>query len=310
MLKITCPSGDVFVVFDSHPRRKHSSGAGFIFNSSLQSTALYLSDLLKYDPGLLEDSSLQWQAQLLAHYSAHLFISNDNFRSLPDLTEAVLDSSLTVLNLKAEVAGLKSQNQLLENENKRLEEDVSKLEGDVADLKSVMRKDKGKDTQRHIIKTPTAEDAWKTRHHTTATTTSSPLNVQSINRTQSRTGGAIYYRDGSPVQDSAELDLFLAMEAQREYDQEHAILHAQERSLRSEEPKTFHCGICLSDENEHMVARFDPCNHPFCRDCVRDYIRSKVGEGRFPILCPICAAEREQGNPGSTCSRFSKMGSR
>jgi len=45
------------------------------------------------------------------------------------------------------------------------------------------------------------------------------------------------------------------------------------------------------------VARVDNCNHAFCRECVRNYIVSKVDEHRFPIFCPICVAEDKHEEP-------------
>lgn len=33
---------------------------------------------------------------------------------------------------------------------------------------------------------------------------------------------------------------------------------------------------------------------------MREYINSKLGERRFPIVCPVCAIDREQESPGGT----------
>lgn len=298
IIKVPCQGTDVFVIFDSHPRTKHPDGAGLIFNTSPSATARYLSDLLKFDPGLLEDPSLQWQAQLLANYSAHMFISDDSFRSLSDLMEAVLESSLSTLTLKAEVERLEGKNRLLEMETQRLSMDVDRLEKDANERKHRNRKDKGKALERPRSSVPTSGDAWKTVKSSSRSNRARSL-VTSSTPSSSQRSGARVYHSGSPIPEDSAIDALVAAQAQREYEEEHAFLRAQAESLLSEVPKTFHCGICLEDENEYMVARFESCKHPFCRDCVRDYIRSKLGENRFPILCPSCATEKDHECAGS-----------
>lgn len=111
--------------------------------------------------------------------------------------------------------------------------------------------------------------------------------------------GAQVYRNGSPIPGDIAMDALLAAQAQQEYEEENRLLHAQAKLFLTEVPRTFHCGICLEDENEQLVARFQPCNHPFCRDCARDYIRSKLSDNKFPILCPACAADKDHDHPGS-----------
>jgi len=46
---------------------------------------------------------------------------------------------------------------------------------------------------------------------------------------------------------------------------------------------------------EDSVARPDPCRHPFCRECMREYVSSRLEEHRFPILCPTCTAGKGKG---------------
>jgi len=67
--------------------------------------------------------------------------------------------------------------------------------------------------------------------------------------------------------------------------------------LANAAPAMFCCGICLEEQLEDHVARVDNCKHAFCRECVRNYIISKVDEHRFPILCPICVAEEGHNEP-------------
>ncbi|KAJ6620550.1 hypothetical protein B0H10DRAFT_2020799, partial [Mycena sp. CBHHK59/15] len=93
---------DVFIIFDSHPRTDHPTGAGLIVNTSLDATASHLNNLLAIDTRLLADSSLQWQTQLLANFSGHFFVSKGGAsNSVEDLTQAILESSLVALGLQA-----------------------------------------------------------------------------------------------------------------------------------------------------------------------------------------------------------------
>ncbi|KAG9099281.1 hypothetical protein FRC06_005444 [Ceratobasidium sp. 370] len=58
---------------------------------------------------------------------------------------------------------------------------------------------------------------------------------------------------------------------------------------------TFHCDICQDTEPEIDVAIVEGCGHRFGRDCLKGFISSRLGDGKFPILCPTCAAEGANG---------------
>ncbi|KAJ7787911.1 hypothetical protein B0H14DRAFT_274801 [Mycena olivaceomarginata] len=127
---IDSPTGrqDVFIIFDSHPRTNHPDGAGLIVNTSLDATAAHLDNILAVDSRVLADRSLQWQAQLLAQFSAHLFIARaPATNDVKELTEAVLESSLVALGLHAEVSDLKFQNSNLSRERQSLERELDEL---------------------------------------------------------------------------------------------------------------------------------------------------------------------------------------
>jgi hypothetical protein len=55
---------------------------------------------------------------------------------------------------------------------------------------------------------------------------------------------------------------------------------------------TFDCGICLETCDQDDIARIDSCPHEFCRGCIRNYISSELKERHFPILCPVCKADK------------------
>ncbi|KAG8699708.1 hypothetical protein FRC08_005149 [Ceratobasidium sp. 394] len=58
---------------------------------------------------------------------------------------------------------------------------------------------------------------------------------------------------------------------------------------------TFHCDICQDTEPEIDVAIVEGCGHRFGRDCLKGFISSRLADGKFPIVCPTCAAEGTNG---------------
>jgi chromosome segregation ATPase len=106
-----------------------------IFNTSPDAIARYLSDLLQFDRQLLEDKTLQWQAQLLANYSASIYVASDALAGGDAQLDAVLESSLAALALKAEVARLDAQARSFEAENRQLHDEVDMLESELRDLR-------------------------------------------------------------------------------------------------------------------------------------------------------------------------------
>jgi hypothetical protein len=115
-VKISIPDDlDVFMIFDSHPRRDHPDGAGYIFSTSIDAAADYLDNLLAIDKRILSDRSLQWQSQLLANFSGLLFVAKITRFDIDaiEAERAMVESSLTILTLQAQVAELKSQNATL-----------------------------------------------------------------------------------------------------------------------------------------------------------------------------------------------------
>ncbi|KAI0082379.1 hypothetical protein K474DRAFT_507336 [Panus rudis PR-1116 ss-1] len=126
---------EIFVIFDSHPRSKHPAGAAFVFYPSLSDAAQYLSSLFQYDSQMLADEALQWQAQLLANYSGHVFIPRSGLSDPSDWLGAVTDSSLEVLSLKAEIADMKRRTESLQADNRSLNERRIRLEMDNDDLR-------------------------------------------------------------------------------------------------------------------------------------------------------------------------------
>ncbi|TFY74325.1 hypothetical protein EWM64_g9687, partial [Hericium alpestre] len=126
-LKIpTANNNDVFVIFDSHPRPEYPKGAGFIVNASVDTAAARLVKLLPVID--FPDRDLQWQAQLLANYSGHVFVPSGLVLNASGMTRIVMESSLALLSTRSQIAELTFQHSNLVSENKRLEEEMEQME--------------------------------------------------------------------------------------------------------------------------------------------------------------------------------------
>ncbi|CAE6369143.1 unnamed protein product [Rhizoctonia solani] len=92
-------------------------------------------------------------------------------------------------------------------------------------------------------------------------------------------------------------DALLALKMQEEFDAEDQLL----TELAAEEPEqsknVFDCGICFETFHMGALAPMEGCDHKYCRECMRDYIKSKLASRTFPLLCPTCHASK--GNQGT-----------
>ena len=161
----------VYVLFDSHPRPSHPDGLGFIINSDIRLTAAYLSDLLAYDENLLNDPSLQWQAQLLGYFSGHILLP---LKEEPSTTEVLLESSMALLSSYADVAKekarvselcekvneLERQHRFLEERTKHLErrrrEDYEQYQKNINSYVQERGKEHNSQRQRYLFSSPTS----------------------------------------------------------------------------------------------------------------------------------------------------------
>jgi hypothetical protein len=96
-----------------------------IVSPSIEGTSRRLAELLPTTVDL-PDGFLQWQAQLLAGYSGHVFVPRGVETSAPTLWQAVPtpEASLAQLSMQAEIAELRSQNKFLKDEQQRLESKI------------------------------------------------------------------------------------------------------------------------------------------------------------------------------------------
>ncbi|KZS89203.1 hypothetical protein SISNIDRAFT_391688, partial [Sistotremastrum niveocremeum HHB9708] len=62
---------------------------------------------------------------------------------------------------------------------------------------------------------------------------------------------------------------------------------------------TFECSVCMDTHPEDDLAVVEGCGHKFCRFGTKDYVISKIGEGRYPIQCPVCqSSNTPDATPG------------
>ncbi len=276
---ITDAPAELYIIFDSHPRpQKHPYGAALIFKNNIEDTAEYLTNLLRYDERLLSDSAIQWQAQLLAHVSGEIFVATDAVRSSADWANTALDTSLQVLDLQARVRELESRNQNLEDDNSYLNEEVSDLTDKLFELDDELerlkkQRDASRKTNETIRKYATPPQLLD--HHSAH----APSPISTL------------VARASVERDIVVTDPYAA-QLQRDFDAENRQLERQHRELQLTQPKFFDCGICMESLQEDHVARVIPCDHWYCRPCLRGWVVSKVEEHRYPILCPTCAADK------------------
>jgi hypothetical protein len=170
-LKLDIHNRDVFVIFDSHSRPSHPDGAGFILNTLIHHTATRLNEILPVDSHLMDDGDLQWQAQLLANYLGHIFVSRDLDNGHAHLKQTIIESSLAILALHAEVLDLRTQNSTLTSDTKRLEADMEKMEDDhCEELKRILQSSRNHDFDSYWTSSVSAKSSNKaglrvTLHH-------------------------------------------------------------------------------------------------------------------------------------------------
>ncbi|KAJ6514905.1 hypothetical protein C8R47DRAFT_961645 [Mycena vitilis] len=315
-LPIDTPAGKqtVFIIFDSHPRTSHPNGAGLVLNTSLGATASHLDHLLAVDGRLLVDRSLQWQTQLLANFSGHFFVAEENTSGAEDLSEAVLDSSLVVLRLQAEVSDLKYQNSSLTRDRQSVETELGEL------------KDRYRSIKRKLEATPRSCAQCSQRSHSSRKSPGNSRDSQSISGPSGSKASSSKITIGIdrpsyaqaarsedvPVDDDLLLAAQLQMDwdqaqrddalkahaKQREFEEEDARLLAERAALQKLAQRVFECGVCFDKHPEDDVARVADCGHGFCRDCMKGYVVSKLKDKLYPIFCPMCVTDAARAEPG------------
>ncbi|PIL36988.1 hypothetical protein GSI_00680 [Ganoderma sinense ZZ0214-1] len=325
---------ELFVIFDSHPRpEKHPQGAAFIFKNSIRSTAEYLSELLRYDERLLSDSTVQWQAQLLAHCSGDIFVARANGPTSSQWAEIALDASLEVLKLRARVRSLETDNESLESDKRQLNDEISKLDDKVLELDDELVRLKAKHERLRSSKHHNAGSSTHSFTSTRSQVAQTPLGTPST-RTEVSASNAPSNRRAAQVQPMSHASNYhasdaFAMELQRAFDAENRQLKQQMKRLRETQPAFFDCELDdaavqqlgLNEKqyeifNEMQMARFSTIIH--CRKCLNTIF---VDKGEYQevqeIVCPLpgcgyawcklCSQAIEIGGPKHSCDGTSEL---
>ncbi|KAI0259086.1 hypothetical protein BC834DRAFT_974597 [Gloeopeniophorella convolvens] len=297
-LKLRVSGRSTFVIFDSHPRPSlYPNGAGLIVNQSVEHAARRLAELL---PSIdFSDSDLQWQAQLLANFSAHVFVSCGHGMSTEILWQAVVESSLTQLSMQAEIANLKIQTR----ERERLEQELEEAEERIRQQEKLIKRlqsshgDTTKPRTPSYIPRPPSSPQTSHRHSTTASPSSTkPPHTFAATSPFADSQPSHIVRSGTPASPAdSDSSLSFAVRLQQQFNAEDRALSAQRAQLSKHIQRVFECGVCMEEMPEDSITRLDPCSHAFCRDCVRTYVASCLKSHKFPILCPTCTAGKGKG---------------
>src|SRR6266850_1287985 len=303
-LKLRIKTRNVFIIFDSHPRPSYPNGAGMTANTSIEGTARRLTELLPTVD--LPDSFLQWQAQLLANYSGHIFVPHGAEMSTPILWQAVLESSLAQLSMQAELADLRSQNDHLKGEQQRLESEIKEAEVRSRRQERLIQQFESSvaSSEYHRASTPPRHMSPSNHHShypsssraSTSTSTSTLASSSADSRSSRAYGhsGTLPTPRPTPPFDRED-GISYAMRLQRKFDEEDRALSAQRTDLAKSAQRLFECSICMDEMPVDSIARVDTCGHTFCRECLRGHVAARLDEHRFPILCPTCTANKGKG---------------
>ncbi|KAI0260325.1 hypothetical protein BC834DRAFT_832018 [Gloeopeniophorella convolvens] len=297
-LKLRVSGRSTFVIFDSHPRPSlYPNGAGLIVNRTVERAARRLAELL---PSIdFSDSDLQWQAQLLANFSAHVFVPRGPGMSTEVLWQAVLESSLAQLSMQAEIANLKLQTR----ERERLEQELEGAKERIRQQEKLIKRlqsshgDTTKPRTPSYIPRPPSSPQTSHRHSTTASPSSTkPPHTFAATSPFADSQPSHIVRSGTPASPAdSDSSLSFAVRLQQQFNAEDRALSAQRAQLSKHIQRVFECGICMEEMPEDSITRLDPCDHAFCRDCVRTYVASCLKSHKFPILCPTCTAGKGKG---------------
>ena len=279
-------------------------------STSIEGTARRLTELLRtaqlsgHRTAHLSKIILQRQ---ITNYSGHVFVPHDVETSTPTLSQAVLESSLAWLSITKAENSERSQNGSLKGEQRCLEGEIKEAEARDQRRKRIIQWWK----QQEKIESSSGPSKYSEqpsappRHFPSSTRHSShpPFSIASTSALNP------FVTDSPSARSSSVLALPPILPSDRVDNPMH-LQHDEDSSLsaRRAEParstkRLFACGICLEEIPEDLIARPDPCGHTFCRECLREHVTTRLGEHRFPILCPTCTASKGKGKDaaGGTC---------
>ncbi len=80
----------------------------------------------------------------------------------------------------------------------------------------------------------------------------------------------------------------------RQFEEEEERIRREHEELMSNVQKIFECSVCMDEHPEEDLACVEMCGHKFGRECLRDFIISKIDQRSYPIVCPVCIAEQNR----------------
>lgn len=292
-LKLRENSKDVFLVLDfplapSEYGRDDGTTPSLVISTSLEQTAARLSGILPVDNHLLTRDR-QWQAQLFTSCSICMFAPAEGAALLSEAESSAVNESVALLRVMGEIDDLGRDS---EREREREREE---------------NRDRDR-TQNDQPSGSSRTGLWKRIPFGAgrAGTTS--------RRRVSRVGGGSM-GEGSSARTGKlrSKTTFIPYEQTKRYcriffsDDELPSPASQSRSPISESPSSeasrsdeeacFECVICFEDVPEEEGSRLLPCGHEFCRDCLAEYVCSKIEDRKFPVFCPLCMTEHGNANP-------------
>ncbi|KAF8525592.1 hypothetical protein BU17DRAFT_62733 [Hysterangium stoloniferum] len=271
----------VFAIFDSHPRPAcGATGSSFILFSTMDETSEYVASLIQIEKGLLS-GDLQWQAQLLGHYSGHFFRARSIYDIAGDHMASIYDANMEILEFRARLKDSERENNELKREIAALREQQAR----VARLtKPPPPKKTSGSTQRQFLNVG-GNTKWREQSNRkdSASSSATPHEQASYKPSERR----------PEKTDIEALDFRAALIMQQEFDEEDRMLRNQGALLKQALQTVFTCKVCFETYPEDSVARIGGCGHQLCRDCAKGYLTTKMEEHRYPILCPICQVEQD-----------------
>ncbi|KAG9018935.1 hypothetical protein FRB90_008128 [Tulasnella sp. 427] len=301
------PESTIFAIFDSHSRPgAHSQGSAISFFGTSTGAAGYLSQLLTVDGGLmLSTSEMQWQAQLLSQYSAHILMAQqvDEPFTQHQAEMEVFQACLRTIEAKAAFNELKSRMDALEERYRKEKKEKKKAEEELVLVRAQLdsatvaleeawkvaeeqppsaispssRKGKEKevipddDEIEYVEEEWSADEGLPNHHHAHELSASIPTEMlppaSPTRAMQQDTGQASSSSAKAPTVNSIDRDAELAAALALEFVEEDRLLEKQFSQILSPTP------------------------------CIAKHVRQKIKDLRFPIVCPVCETERSVADP-------------
>ncbi|KAF8479399.1 hypothetical protein JB92DRAFT_3044501 [Gautieria morchelliformis] len=295
----------IFAIFDPYPRpSKGVKGASFRLFATLAATSDYVTRLLQIDPCLLS-GGLQWEAQLLNHYSGHIFLAGGSHNFHVNDSRSMYDANMDILDLRSILSDMEGRNKELTSENSALMKRVAQLEDASAVRQShtessLWEKEIGGSGR------PSSPVAGPSNHP-------QALKLETSSRAPNKAPSNIFRQIFSKSKGDSkakltnpfdhkerqeEADWEVAWRAQEEFDREYNALSSETARLRDSAQVLLECPICFQTYHENFVAQIDSCRHKLCSGCMTQFVTTKLEEHRYPIICPICQARQDVKDPG------------